>query len=119
MVIRQGDIYWVHLDAPGGSEPGFSRPMVVIQNNLSNASKSNTVIVCALTSQWRRAGAPGNVILNAGEANLPKQSVANVTQLLTLDKSQLGEYIGKLSDSRVRQILNGINLHLEPREYEE
>lgn len=114
MVIKQGDIYWVNLGDPVGSAPGFLHPHVVIQNNEFNRSKINTVVVCALTSNLKRASAPGNVLLNPGEANLPKQSVVNVSQVFTVDKSQLGEKIGALSAKRIRQILDGLQLLLEP-----
>ncbi|MCL6641710.1 MAG: type II toxin-antitoxin system PemK/MazF family toxin [Candidatus Bipolaricaulota bacterium] len=116
MVIRQGDIYWVDLGAPTGSAPGYRHPCVVVQNDLFNRSRINTVVVCALTSNLKRAKAPGNVLLDPGEANLPKRSVVTVSQILTVDKSQLGERIGRLSAQRVRQILDGIRLVLEPRE---
>ena len=118
MVISQGDIYWVDLDEPSGSEPGYKHPHIVIQNNLVNRSQIRTVIVLALTSNLKRADAPGNVLLDKGEANLPKQSVVNVSQVFTVDKSQLDEYIGTLSPKRVREILNGIKLVFEPRETE-
>lgn len=75
-------------------------------------------MVCALTSNLKRAEAPGNVLLDRGEANLPKASVINVTQIFTVDKSQLGDYIGTLTFKRVRDILRGINLLFEPREAE-
>jgi mRNA interferase MazF len=116
MVIRQGDIYWVELAPPMGSEPGYRHPHVVVQNNLFNQSRIRTVVVCALTSSTLRAGAPGNVLLSAHEANLPRQSVVNVSQLFTVDKTQLDEYIGSLGSERVREILAGIRLVLEPRD---
>jgi len=116
MVISQGDIYWVDLDEPSDSEPGYKHPHVVIQNNVFNASKINTVIVCALTSNIKRAQAPGNVLLEQNEADLPKQSVVLVSQVFTVDKSQLGEFIGRVSEYRVRQILDGIALLTEPRD---
>ena len=118
MVIRQGEVYWVDLGDPIGSAPGYRHAYVVIQNNVFNQSRINTVMVCALTSNLRRADAPGNVLLNEGEANLAKRSVVNVSQLFTVDKSQLDEYIGQLSERRVRQILDGIKLLTEPREAE-
>jgi mRNA interferase MazF len=118
MVINQGDIYWIDLEEPSGSEPGYSHPHIVVQNNVFNASKISTVVVCALTSNIKRAQAPGNVLLEQGEGNLPKQSVVLVSQIFTVDKSQLSELIGKLSESRVRQILDGINLLTEPRNLE-
>jgi len=116
MVINQGDIYWVEVDEPSGSEPGYTHPHVVVQNNLYNQSKIRTVIVCALTSNLKYADVPGNVLLEKGEANLPKASVINVSQVFTVDKSQLGEYIGSLSLQRIHQILDGIYLFLEPRD---
>jgi mRNA interferase MazF len=118
MVINQGDIFWIDLDEPSGSEPGYRHPHVVVQNNVFNRSRINTVIACALTSNLKRAAAPGNVLLEPKEANLPKQSVVNISQIFTVDKSQLGEKIGTLSSRRVREILDGIRLLLEPRELE-
>lgn len=116
MVIDQGDVFWIELGIPIGSAPGYRRPYVVIQNNFFNHSKINTVVGCTLTTNLRRAGVPGNVLLDPGEANLPKQSVVVVSQLLTADKSELDEYIGALSANRIRQILDGIKLLTEPRE---
>ena len=117
-MINQGDIFWIDLDEPSGSESGYRHPHVVVQNNVFNRSRINTVVVCALTSNLKRAAAPGNVLLGPKEANLPKQSVVNVSQIFTVDKSQLGEKIGTLSSRRVRDILDGIRLLLEPRELE-
>lgn len=116
MVINQGDIYWVELGEPSGSEPGYTHPNVVIQNNLSNHSRIQTVIICGITSNLKYAQAPGNVLLEEGEANLPKVSVVNVSQLLTVDKTQLGEYIGTLSHKRTYEILDGIYSFLDPRD---
>jgi len=116
VVIDQGDVLWVELDEPAGSEPGYRHPHVVIQNNVFNCSRISTVVVCALTSNLKRAGAPGNVQLGIGEANLPKQSVVNVSQVFTVDKGQLGDKIGTLSATRVREILDGLRLLTEPRE---
>ena len=114
-MINQGDVFWVDLGDPAGSEPGCRHPHVVIQNNVFNRSRINTVVVCALTSNLRRAKAPGNVLLEEGEADLPKQSVVNVSQIFTVDKRDLGEKIGNLSYQRIRQILDGIHLVIEPR----
>jgi mRNA interferase MazF len=116
MVISQGDIFWIDLSEPGGSEPGYSHPHVVIQNNMFNNSALNTVIVCTLTSNLKRAAIPGNILLESDEGNLPKQSVVNVSQLFTVDKRQLGEYIGSLSQRRIRQILESLKLITEPHE---
>jgi mRNA interferase MazF len=111
-------VYWVELGDPRGSEPAYRHPHVVIQNNVFNRSQIHTVVVCALTSNLKRADAPGNVLLNKGEANLPKPSVVNVSQVFTVDKTQLDDYIGTLSPKRVREIVSGIKLVVEPREAE-
>lgn len=116
MVINQGDVFWIEFHEPEGSEPGYRHPHVVIQNNLFNRSRINTVVVCTLTSNLKRANAPGNVTLNKGEANLPKKSVANISQLFTVNKSDLSEKIGTLSKDRISDILRGIRLLTEPRE---
>ncbi len=116
MVIKQGDIFWVNLGTPSGSAPGFQHPHVVIQNNIFNLSKINTVVVCALTSNLKRAKSPGNVLLTKGEANLKKSSVVNISQLITVDKSDLIEKIGVLSPDRITQIIKGIKLLIEPKE---
>ncbi|HRQ38011.1 MAG TPA: type II toxin-antitoxin system PemK/MazF family toxin [Chloroflexota bacterium] len=116
MVIRQGDVFWVELGDPMGSSPGFVRPVVVVQNNVFNQSRINTVLVCVLTSNLQSANAPGNVQLNQGEANLPKQSVANVSQIITVDKTQLVEKIGSLSMHRIREVLDGLDLIIEARD---
>lgn len=115
MAIAQGDVYWVDLGVPRGSEPGFRNPFVVIQNDAVNISRIRTVIVCLITSNLQRAKAPGNVLLNKNEANLSIPSVVNVSQIYTIDKNMLDEKIGTLDKGRVRQILNGLFLILEPR----
>jgi mRNA interferase MazF len=116
MVIRQGDIFWITLSEPSGSSPGYRHPHVVVQNNLFNDSRIQTAIVCTLSSNLKRASAPGNVLMEKGEAGLPKPSVAIVSQLFTVDKSDLTEHIGTLAKKRIRQILDGIRLLTEPRD---
>ena len=106
MLINQGDVYWVSIDAPDGSEPGIPHPHVVLQENLFNHSRIQTVVVCALTTNAKRANSPGNVLLEAGEANLPKPSIVVVSQVSSVEKAQLGEYIGSLTPQRVDQIRN-------------
>ena len=118
-MINQGDIFWVDLKEPSGSEPGYRHPHIIIQNNLFNQSRINTVVVCALTSNLKRTKAPGNVLLNKGEANLPKKSVVNISQIFTVNKSDLSEKIGVLSRERFNQVLEGIKLLTEPREVDE
>ena len=115
-MISQGDIFWIDFEAPKGSEPGYRHPHVVIQNNVFNKSRINTVVVCALTSNMKRALAPGNVALKKGEANLPKKSVVNISQIFTVNKRDLSEKIGTLSKGRTLQVLQGIKLLTEPRD---
>jgi len=103
MKINQGDVHWVQSE-----ESEYTHPHVVIQDNVLNHSRINTVVVCALTTNMKRVNLPGNVLLEEGEANLPKQSIVSVSQVSTVDKSQLGEYIGSLTEERVKQILAGM-----------
>lgn len=119
MVIKQGDIFWVDLGVPSGSEPAYRRPQLVVQNDVFNNSRINTVVVCSLTSNLRRARAPGNVLLEKDEANLPKKSVVNITQMATVDKTRLIEKIGTLSRDRMTQVLAGIELLIQPRDIKE
>lgn len=118
MVIEQGDVFWIDLGDPTGSAPGYRHPHVVVQNNVFNRSRINTVVVCVITSNLKRAESPGNVPLGQGEANLPKPSVVNVSQLYTVDKADLVEKIGSLSPERVGQIVDGVRLLTEPRDVE-
>lgn len=119
MEINQGDIFWFDAGERRGSSPAYSRPVVVIQNNVFNRSPIGTVLACALTTNLRRAKAPGNVLLNEDEAELPKQSVVVVSQVLTIDKSELIDKIGALSKEHIDQILDGIKLLTEPRDVDE
>jgi mRNA interferase MazF len=119
VVIRQGDVFWLDLGKASGSAPGFLHPHVVVQNDVFNESRLKTVVVCTLTSNLSRAGVPGNVPLEEGEANLSKRSVVVISQLYTVDREDLVEKIGSLAPERVRQILEGLYLLLEPREVEE
>lgn len=113
-LFNRGDVYWVQPEESGESELGFyPHPYVIIQDNLFNHSRVHTVIVCALTSNMKQAKAPGNVLLAENEANLPKLSVVEVSKVSSIAKTQLGEYIGTLSEQRVEQILAGMRfLHL-------
>lgn len=116
MNIKQGEIYWIELGDPVGSEPGYRHPHVVVQNNVFNHSRINTVVVCALTSNLKRAAVPGNVLLKKGEAGLKKDSVVNISQVVTVNKSDLIERIGTLPVARVKQIVIGLKLLIEPRD---
>jgi mRNA interferase MazF len=108
LVINQGDIYWLQVENPGGLESDIPHPHVVIQDNVLNHSRIHTVVMCALTSNIKKASLPGNVLLEAGEANLPRQSVVETSKVSTIDKTQLGEHIGSLTEARVHQILAGM-----------
>lgn len=119
MEINQGDIFWFDAGEPRGSSPAYSRLVVVIQNNVFNRSPISTVLTCALTTNLRRAKAPGNVLLDETEADLPKQSVVVISQVLTIDKSDLIDKIGALSKERIDAILEGVRLITEPREVDE
>ena len=118
IAINQGDIYWIPSSEQDGLEPGYTHPYVVVQDNLFNHSRIHTVVVCALTSNVKRTITPGNVLLEAGEANLPRRSVVEVSKISSVDKTQLGGYIGTLDERRRTQILAGMRfLHrmAEPR----
>jgi len=109
-VIAQGEVWWVDLGEPAGSEPGFRRPVVVVQGEAFNASSLRTVVCVALTSNVRWADAPGNVLLSARTTGLPKASVANVSQLVTVDRDALTERVGRLSASNLELVLAGIDV---------
>lgn len=111
MVIRQGDVYWLHFFGVG-SEPAGRRPAIVVQADHFNRSAINTAVVAAITSNLRLGDMPGNVRLRKGEAGLPQASVVNVSQLRTVDRSRLAERIGNVGDERVAQILRGLALVL-------
>ena len=112
MVVAQGHVYWASLPDPTGSGPGFRRPVVVIQGDALNRSRVKTVVCVPLTSNLRWAEAPGNVLLPARAAGLPKDSVANASQIITLDRELLTEEVGKLSKRQLELILAGIDIVL-------
>ena len=112
MVISQGEVWWADLAKPQGSEPGFRRPVVIVQSDSFNRSKIATAVCVPLTSNMRWADAPGNVVLRANVTGLPKDSVANVSQLVTLDKASLTERLGKLSSKKLELVLFGIDVVL-------
>ena len=113
MVIRKGAIYWVDFSPAKGSEPMGRRPGLVLQNDILNDSKLNTVIVAAITSTLKFGVLPGNVTLKKGEANLPKKSVVNMTQIKTVDKASLKEKIGSLSKEKMIEVYNGLKLVMD------
>lgn len=109
-MIAQGDIWWADLGEPVGSEPGYRRPVLVVQSDPFNLGRIRTVVCVALTSQLRWAEAPGNVLLTARATGLDRDSVANVSQILTLDRSMLGQRIGRITESKLAQVLDGVCL---------
>jgi mRNA interferase MazF len=112
MVISQGEIWWAELPPPAGSEPGYRRPVVVVQGDALNRSKIATAVCVPLTSNLRWADAPGNVLLPARSTNLPKDSVANVSQIVALDRTVLTERVAKLSRAKLELLLSGIDVVL-------
>ena len=108
--IRQGHVYWLDFGAGTGSAPAERHPCVVVQNDVFNRSAIATSVVCLITSNLSRAKAPGNVPLKKGDANLPKASVVNVSQILTIDKAELVEYIGRLSAAAAGAVRDGLHL---------
>jgi len=112
VVISQGEIWWADLGEPVGSAPGFRRPVVVVQGEPFNRSRIRTVVCVPLTSNVRWAEAPGNVLLPARGTGLPRDSVANVSQVVALDRSVLIERVGKVSSKKLALILSGIDVVL-------
>ncbi|MDZ4342204.1 MAG: type II toxin-antitoxin system PemK/MazF family toxin [Candidatus Binatia bacterium] len=112
MVIAQGHVYWADLPEPTGSGPGFRRPVLVVQGDALNRSRIRTVICIPLTSNLRLVEAPGNVLLPARATGLPKDSVANASQIITLDRELLTEEVGKLSKRHLELVLSGIDIIL-------
>jgi mRNA interferase MazF len=112
-VISQGEVWWADLPDPSGSGPGFRRPVLVVQGDPFNRSRIKTVLCVPLTSNLKWAEAPGNVPFTARQTNLPKDSVANVSQVVALDKSLLTERVGKLSRDKINLVLTGIDIVLD------
>ena len=112
MVVTQDHVYWASLPDPTGSGPGFRRPVVVVQGDALNRSRVRTVVCVPLTSNLRWAEAPGNVVLPARATGLPKDSVANVSQIISLDRDALTEEVGKPSKRQLELILAGIDIVL-------
>ena len=109
MVIEQAEVWWADLEEPTGSEAGYRRPVVVVQGNALNRSRIGTVVCVPLTSNLKWANAPGNVLLSRDETGLSKDSVANVSLIVALDRQQLAERVRKLPPRRLQLILAGID----------
>ena len=112
VTVAQGDVCWVDLPSPGGSGPGMRRPIVIVQGDAFNRSEIGTTVCVPLTSNLRWAEAPGNVLLTARAAGLPKDSVANASQVITLDRDALSKRVSRLPPKRLAQILSGIDIVL-------
>jgi len=110
--VLRGEIWWARLPVPRGSEPGYRRPVVIVQSDAFNRSNISTVLVAAISSNLRLAEAPGNVYLKRRESRLPKDSVVNVSQLLTIDKNYLAEKVGTISAKRMLELEEGLRIVL-------
>jgi mRNA interferase MazF len=113
MVIKRGEIWWAALPEPSGSGPGHKRPVLIIQSDEFNKSKINTIIAAVITSNIRLAAAPGNVLLTPKNSKLPKKSVVNVSQIITIDKSFLSEKVHTLSNEIIAQVDEGLKIVLK------
>jgi mRNA interferase MazF len=112
VTVSQGEVWWADLGEPHGSKPGFRRPVLVIQGDALNRSRIATAVCVALTSNVKWASAPGNVLLSESATGLPKESVANVSQIVTLDKSELTARAGKLPKAKLHLVLSGVDVVL-------
>lgn len=112
MVVERGSIWWADLAEPRGSEPGFRRPVLIVQADAFNRSRIQTILAVILTSNLRLVDAPGNVLIPAKASSLPKDSVANVSQLVTIDRDYLENSLGKLDPKLMRQVEDGLRLVL-------
>lgn len=112
VTVSQGEVWWADLGEPRGSKPGFRRPVLVIQGDALNRSRIATAVCVALTSNVKWASAPGNILLSESATGLPKESVANVSQIVTLDKSELTVRVGKLPKAKLELVLSGVDVVL-------
>ena len=110
--MRRGEIWWASLPDPEGSMPGYRRPVVVVQADSFNASRINTIIVVPLTTNMHLASAPGNLLLTAKQSGLSRDSVVNVSQIITVDKSFLTELVGQLSPKALTRLEDGLRMVL-------
>lgn len=112
LVVRQGEVYWLHFGAAEGSAPAGRRPALVVQHDRFNRSAISTTVVVAITSNLRLEGMPGNVRLRRGDAGLPQASVVNISQVRTIDRTRLVDRVGVLGPARMREVLKGLALLL-------
>jgi mRNA interferase MazF len=113
VVVERGQIWWADLDEPRGSEPGFRRPLLIVQDDAFNSSRLRTVVAVVLTSNLRLVDAPGNVLVPTKASGLPKDSVANVSQIVTIDRDFLTEPVGKLRGPLLKSVEDGLRLVLK------
>jgi len=112
MVVRRGEIWWAGLPDPAGSGPGYRRPVVIVQADAFNRSRIQTVIAAVITSNLRLAEAPGNFLLSRKESGLPKESVVNVSQIVTLDRAYLAAKVASLRPRQLALLEDGLRLAL-------
>ncbi len=110
--MRRGEVWWARLTVPKGSEPGYRRPLLIVQANDFNESSIGTVVAAAITTNLRLTDAPGNVLLKRRESGLPKDSVANASQLVTTSKAFLEERTGRVPAQKMRELDEGLRLVL-------
>lgn len=113
--MQRGEIWWATLRAPKRSDPGYRRPVLVVQSDAFNRSRIETVVAVVVTGNLRLAKAPGNVELTPKQSRLPKRSVVNVSQIVTLDKSYLTEHVGSVDKTVMRSVDSGLRLVLSLR----
>lgn len=111
--MNRGEIWWADLPDPEGSGPGYRRPVLIIQSDDFNMSKIKTIVCLVITSNLKLADAPGNILIKSQESNLSKDSVINVSQIITLDKSILSEYAGSINDKTMKNVERGVKLSLD------
>ncbi len=112
VTLSHGEIWWADLGEPVGSAPGFRRPVLIVQGDALNRSRIATVVCVPLTSNLQWASAPGNVTLSGKDTGLPKESVANVSQVVTLDKRTLSDRVGKIPAAKLDLVFTGIDILL-------
>jgi mRNA interferase MazF len=112
VVVQRGEVWWAELDEPLGSEPGYRRPVLVVQNDAFNRSRIATIIAIVLTSNLRLLDAPGNVLVPARASGLEKDSVANVSQVVKVDRDRLVKRVGRLETALMRDVDQGLRLAL-------
>jgi len=112
VVVERGQVWWADLGEPDGSEPGYNRPVLIVQSDVFNRSRLQTVIAVVLSTNARLVDAPGNVLLPARATGLPKSSVANVSQIITVDRGFLTELAGRVRGQFLKDVENGLRLVL-------